>query len=143
MQIEVNPPLAAVRRLLAAADLPTADITAHQLAHFLFCRSAGEIIGIVGIEPYGSIGMLRSLAVADSWRGRGHGTALVAAAEARALQTGIDTLYLLTLTAETFFRRHGYATLPRQQAPAAIQKTPEFTGLCPATAVLMGKRLSG
>ena len=85
--------------------------------------------------------LLRSLAVAPDWQGRGLGAALLAHAERTARQRGITTLYLLTTTAEAFFARHGYVRLPREAAPPVLHQTAEFAALCPASAVCLTKPL--
>ena len=54
---------------------------------------------------------------------------------------GVATVYLLTTTAEHFFRSRGYVVTPRNAAPPAIRSTPEFTGLCPASSAFLSKRL--
>jgi amino-acid N-acetyltransferase len=68
-------------------------------------------------------------------------TALVKHVEAYVVDQGIDRLYLLTNTAEAFFARLGYRTLPRSAAPQAIRDTSEFSSLCPDDAAFMGKEL--
>ena len=72
--------------------------------------------GIVGLERFGSVALLRSLAVAAELRGTGVGKALVAAAEEYAQTKNVQTLYLLTTTAADFFARLGYAPLPRSRS---------------------------
>ena len=66
---------------------------------------------------------------------------LLAHAEARAGALGIDTLYLLTTTAERFFAARGYAVVPRHGAPPEIRTTAEFAELCPSTSMCMTKRI--
>jgi amino-acid N-acetyltransferase len=85
--------------------------------------------------------LLRSLAVAPSERGRGQGTALVAAAESLAVESGWRQLYLLTTGAAAFFGRLGFEVISREQAPAELRATRQFAQLCPATALVMCKRL--
>jgi amino-acid N-acetyltransferase len=128
--------------LLAGCDLPTSDLVANALVRLYGGRIDGELVGVVGFEPFGQVALLRSLAVAPSQRGKGLGQALVASAEAHATAQGIDSLYLLTTTAAAFFARLGYTTVERALAPAAIRATRQFAGLCPAAATLMCKRLS-
>jgi amino-acid N-acetyltransferase len=69
------------------------------------------------------------------------GRRLVEHAEQHARERGASTVYLLTTTAESFFRSHGYTVTPRDSAPPAIRSTPEFAGLCPASSAFMSKRL--
>ena len=139
--IHVRPDPAAVRALLAAAGLPTADLTAAPLADFWGCDDGANLIGVVGLEIYGTVALLRSLAVAPAWQGQGLGSALVAHAEQAARQRGLAALYLLTPTAEAFFTRHGYVRLSREAAPPLLHRTAEFAALCPASAVCLMKAL--
>jgi amino-acid N-acetyltransferase len=133
--LHAHPDLAAVRALLAAAGLPTADLAAASLADFWGCRAGEDLAGVIGLEPYGAVALLRSLAVAPPWQGRGLSSALLAHAERAARLRGVSALYLLTTTAEAFFARHGYVRIPREAAPPVLQQTAEFAALCPARAV--------
>ena len=139
--IHAHPDVAAVRALLAAAGLPVADLTAASLADFWGCRAGEELAGAIGLERYGAVALLRSLAVAPDWQGRGLGAALLAHAERAARQRGIAALYLLTATAAAFFARRGYVRIPREAAPPALRQTAEFAALCPASAVCLTKPL--
>ncbi|UCF92770.1 MAG: GNAT family N-acetyltransferase [Desulfobacterales bacterium] len=131
-----------VKQMLAANGLHFQDITANHLKHFLRVRDASRLVGLVGLEVKGPCALLRSLAVDSQYRGRGLGSRLVQRAEEHAQSLQVDTVYLLTLTAEDFFARRGYVKTDRQAAPAVLQETAEFENLCPATAVCMVKQLS-
>ena len=96
---------------------------------------------MVGLELFGEVALLRSLAVASSRRGSGLGSRLVAHAERHARDQGVQSLFLLTTTAEKFFLRRGYTRIPRDEAPAAIKGTREFSGICPASSAFMVKNL--
>ena len=96
---------------------------------------------MIGLEGYGAVALLRSLAVAPAWQGLGLGSALLAHAEQAARQRGVQALYLLTTTAEAFFARRGYVRLSREAAPPVLHRTAEFAALCPASAVGMTKAL--
>ena len=141
MNVFPHPRASAVTRILGEAGLPCSDLTPAHLEHFFGCGSMGAPDGIVGLELYDSVALLRSLAVSSKCRGRGCGTALVAQAELFARSQGAREIYLLTNTAERFFERLGYALLLREAAPAAIQRTQEFSALCPSSSALMVKRL--
>lgn len=128
-----------IETLLATNDLPSGDI--RDSPGQFFVAEAGEVIGVGGVEIYGSAGLVRSVAVAEPHRGEGHGAALCARVEAHARRQGVETLSLLTTTAAEFFRRRGYEEVARDLAPDAIRKTAEFADLCPSSATYMRKRL--
>lgn len=141
LPIHPRPAAEGVKRLLAACSLPSADLSPGKLRHFFACGPAEGPSGVVGLELFGTDALLRSLAVAQEARGKGCGRRLVQAAEGHARSRGATSLYLLTTSAEKFFRRLGYAEVPREAVPDAIRATPEFSALCPASAVAMSKRL--
>ena len=139
--IRARPPLSTAAALLHAQGLPVSDITDEHLGHFFYSGSDGSPTGLVGIEIYGADALLRSLVVADTARTQGLGSSLVEHAEGYAASRQVSAMYLLTTTAESFFRRRGYRCIDRAEAPPAIQSTREFARLCPASAAFMIKRL--
>lgn len=141
MNISRNPPESAVRNLLARSQLPASDLSVEHLEHFFGCGPEGAPEGVVGLEVYGKVALLRSLAVSIESRGRGCGKALVARAERYAQSRGVNEMYLLTTTAATFFEQLGYRAVGRESAPEAIRRTPEFSALCPASSTFMVKVL--
>ncbi|MFB6229533.1 MAG: arsenic resistance N-acetyltransferase ArsN2 [Salinibacter sp.] len=143
MDIQSAPPedLRDIQDLLRAVDLPAEDLTPEHLAHFLVGRDGQRLVGAVGIEPTGDGALLRSLAVRPTHQGEGVGTRLLGAMETQAQHGDVETLYLLTTSAASFFRRHGYATMERSALPTAIQQTEEAARLCPASATCMQKSL--
>ncbi|MEL6870975.1 MAG: arsenic resistance N-acetyltransferase ArsN2 [Pseudomonadota bacterium] len=141
MKIFTAPDRQDVHRLLAAAQLPADDVAKLDLQHFLGCGEATRVQGIIGVEPLGDVGLLRSLVVAADARAHGYGQQLVQHLEQHAIEHGMHSLYLLTNTAETFFARMGYAPIARDSVPAPVQATREFSQLCPDTATVMVKRL--
>ncbi len=132
----------AIRRLLDSCGLPTADLAADPGPRFLGAFKEKSLLGTVGLEIYGETALLRSLAVDSGHRGCGLGRRLLAAAEREALNQGVTRLYLLTTTAEAFFRSRGYRGSGREEAPEAIRRTSEFSTLCPRSAALLFKELS-
>lgn len=137
-----RPTASAVKRLLGEARLPTSDLTDVHLEHFLGCGADDALDGVVGLEIYQPVALLRSLAVASACRGRGIGSALLAEAERFARSQDVREVYLLTTTAEPFFARSGYSRIARDSAPVAIRETQEFSNLCPASSAFMVKRLA-
>lgn len=131
--------LDAARTALDGAGLPVSDLS---VAHLAFVAEAGDrFVGVIGLESFGVIGLLRSLVVLAEARSEGVGRLLVAALEALARDQGVEALWLLTIDADSYFTRLGYRVMDRSTAPTAIQDTAEFSGLCPGDAVLMSKDL--
>ncbi|WP_233848002.1 arsenic resistance N-acetyltransferase ArsN2 [Paraburkholderia sp. HD33-4] len=134
----------AIRELLAQCGLPVEDVSGSAPIQFLVAvvDSDSTIVGCVGLEAYGTVGLLRSLAVAADARQRRIGVALVAEAESVARRAGIEGLYLLTTTASRFFQANGYEVAGREVVPRAVKQTTQFSTLCPATAVCMKKPIA-
>ena len=132
--------LTAVLELLTAQALPVDGLEQH-LPTTLVARQDDRIVGSVAVETYPDGGLLRSVAVAADSRGRGLGQALTSAAFTMARDTGIDTLYLLTTTAEGYFPKFGFERIERSDVPASVQTSVEFTSACPSSAIVMRKRL--
>ena len=84
-----------ITQLLLECGLPYEGIGKH-LHNFIPANRSGRTIGVVGLELYGRIALLRSLAVAVPDRVQGLARALFARAAAHALLQGVNALYLLT-----------------------------------------------
>jgi amino-acid N-acetyltransferase len=130
----------AIEGLLTEGGLPL-DGLELALSTAVVARAGGSVVGCAAIEPYGSIGLLRSVCVAPTMRGTGLGSRLVAAAESLAQAHSIGELYLLTETAIGWFPRLGYKPAERSSVPAPLSASPEFTGACPESAAVFRKLL--
>jgi amino-acid N-acetyltransferase len=139
--IERRPARHGAKQLLEAAALPTSDLTDAHMDDFFYCGSAAAPVGLVGLEFRGDAALLRSLAVASDLRGSGLGRALVDKAEAHARARGARAIFLLTTTAESFFKNRGYVPADRATAPEAIRTSREFADLCPASSAFLVKHL--
>ena len=128
----------AVANLLRGMELPTAGV-ADWLDRFWVAEHERRIVGVAGMERYGDGGLLRSVAVAEAWRSSGIGRALVDRVLEEGRAAGVREVYLLTTTAEHYFPRLGFACVDREVVPAAVRASAEFTGACPASAVVMRK----
>jgi len=95
----------------------------------------------VGIEIYGRVGLLRSVAVDIAHRGLGLGIQLTSTALDLAKQRGVGTLYLLTERSAGFFLRFGFKKISRAEVDPAVQISAEFTGACPDTAIVLQRDL--
>lgn len=130
-----------LKKWLKAAGLPIADLEPDHMQRFLLASADDSAVGMIGLEAFGSIGLLRSLVVEPAARSAGVGAALVSALEHRARSQGIRELWLLTIDADDWFERSGYTVVDRLRAPTEIRGTAEFSDLCPGDAVLMQKDL--
>jgi len=131
----------AISALLAESGLPSSDLGPDKLGAFLVAEDAGELAGLIGLQIFGTTGLLRSLVVAPKARRAGLGGKLVGALESAAQTAGIRDLWLLTIDAQRFFERQGFTIVERERVPDSIRDTDEFTGLCPSSAYLMHKVL--
>ncbi|MCP4300795.1 MAG: GNAT family N-acetyltransferase [Gammaproteobacteria bacterium] len=142
-RIEIRPATAsdlpAAIALLRDADLPTEDLTAGHLA--LVAEGEAEMLGVIGLEIFGDVGLLRSLVVSPLARDEGIGRLLAEALELSVRESGIVELWLLTIDADTFFSTLGFGVRSRDVAPDAIRGSREFSTLCPGDAVLMSKEM--
>jgi len=111
-----------VTRLLTECGLPAEDAAEH-IQHFVVARSGDRMAGTIGLQPAGRMALLRSLAVADEYRGQGLATSLYDRMVAYAQARGIEKLYLLTLSARDFFTHRGFAIADRSSVPKQIAAT--------------------
>ena len=97
MNIVREPSESAVKKLLASVQLPTADITPKHMEHFFGAWVGSSLEGVVGMEPLGSVALLRSLAVVTSKRCSGLGSGLLAQIEQYVTEKGVRSIFLLTV----------------------------------------------
>ena len=141
MEVFSNPQPQKAIALLKENGLPTLDLDVRQFENFLYLGEADNPIGIVGLEILDSIALLRSLAVSKNVQSKGHGKTLVIAIENYARSKNIREFYLLTETAEIFFKKLNYKSIQKESAPKPIKATSEFSSVCPQSSVLMTKKL--
>jgi amino-acid N-acetyltransferase len=125
--------------LLIRNNLPVTDITTNTKLFTLIENN--EIIGSIGIEIINSHALLRSLSVDEKHRNKGAAILLVNFLEDVGKQEGIESIYLLTTTAEHFFSNRDYKIVARKLVPESIRQTSEFKSVCPASATIMKKDL--
>lgn len=129
--------LNAVLTLLAGVSLPQDGMPEH-FQHFLVAHEGDQLIGVIGMEPYGVSALLRSLAVALAYRGQGLGRVLVERLLCEARAQGVKQVFLLTETAAEFFPKFGFRGIAREETDAAVQQlVVEFQTACCQSAVCM------
>lgn len=87
----------------------------------------GKIVGFAALEIYSTkLGEIRSLAVSDTWQGRGIGKALVGACIDRARERRVFELMAVT-SSEEFFQRCGFDfTLPGEKKALFLQTRDKY-----------------
>jgi len=130
-----------IHALLERSGLPTSDLEVSQAQFIVLCEGA-RIVGAGALQRFGSIALLRSVAVESHLRGSGLGRMIVQELERRACASDVAQLVLLTQTATRFFEHQGYRVIDRQKVPQALQGSEEFRSLCPASATCMVKMLA-
>ncbi len=100
--------------LLAVVNLPTEGVVDH-IDRFRVARDIeNRLVGCAGLEVYGRLGLLRSVAVSPDCQHAGLGSKLTSAILDEAAEAGIEEVALLTTTARDFFaRRFGFIEADR------------------------------
>lgn len=124
--------------LLNSLNLPTEGV-AENLAGFLTARSRdGRLVGTIGLERHGRIGLLRSAAVVNDLQRSGLGSKLTVRLLEEAGNAGIKEVLLLTATARKFFeRRFGFQEAHRDQYASALSTSVEWSLPRCSSAVLL------
>jgi len=130
-----------VAALLEREHLPLDGLRQHFENAFV-ARAANRIVGCAALEVYEGGALLRSVAVDAEYRGGGVGTKLTHAATQLAARRLVPAVYLLTTTAEQFFRNLNFEIVDRADVPRSVTASEEFAHACPSTAIVMRRYIS-
>jgi amino-acid N-acetyltransferase len=130
----------AICQLLSEENLPTADINP-TLENFFITVEGNELCGVMGMDRYGNTGLLRSAIVKKEYRRTGIAAALINQLVDYAKKQGVESLYLITNTAEKYFAKKGFEKITKNEVPETVLQSKEFNGLCPVSAVIMFRKL--
>jgi amino-acid N-acetyltransferase len=128
--------LAAIKRMLSDASLPTAGVDDHWQT-FLVARDGGNIVGCGGAEAYQTAALIRSIAVKPEYQHHGLGRRLVRQLLDRLSSRGVREFYLLTTTAEDYFSKRGFKTIDRDEIHPQLLASRELQDACPESAIAM------
>lgn len=128
--------LTAIEVLLNAANLPYEDCYKH-LSQFLVYEEDALIVGVGGVEIYDDVALLRSIVIDPKHRGQGLGQAIFLGLKGSILNSSVQSLYLLTNSADDYFKNLGFIPVIRDKVPLVIQQTEQFSSLCPDSATVM------
>ena len=132
--------LTEIHGLLERLQLPVEGVDDH-VGTMLVARDGARLVGTAALELYADGALLRSVAVDPAYQGRRVGHHLTEAALQLARAHGARAVFLLTTTAERFFPRFGFEPIGREDVPESVQASVEFRSACPASAIVMRKRL--
>lgn len=138
--ISITPATAAdlepIKALLLANDLPTDGVDEHWKT-FIVARDGEKVVACGGAEAYQFVALIRSVAVESAYRSHGLGRRIVRQLLDRLASRGLREFYLLTTTAEEYFRKRGFKTIDRDEVHPQLMSSREFQGACPDSAVCM------
>jgi amino-acid N-acetyltransferase len=129
-----------LKDFLRANSLPTVGLEDWYTNFFIALDDEDSWVAVAGYEVYNQTALLRSVAVDKRSRGLGRGRALVEAVLADARKRGVQTVYLLTETAEPYFKRLGFDPIDRDRIEQAVKNSEEFKQCC-GTAQAMRRTL--
>src|SRR5437016_5290755 len=128
--------LPVIKQLLADNQLPTAGVDEHWKT-FIIARDGDAVVGCGGSEAHEFAALIRSVAVHPDYRSLGIGRKIVRQLLDRLASRGIREFYLLTTTAQEYFRKRGFKVIDRDEVHPQLLGSEEFRGACPDSAVCM------
>jgi amino-acid N-acetyltransferase len=128
--------VAPMKELLLASGLPTAGVDDHWKT-FIVARDGEKLVACGGAEAYQFAALIRSVAVQADYRSHGLGRRIVRQLLDRLASRGLREFYLLTTTAEGYFRKRGFKTIDRDEVHPQLLSSREFQDACPDDAVCM------
>lgn len=118
--------LAEVLSLLESLQLPTAGVADH-FCNFLVAReNDGRLAGAIGLERYGTLGLLRSAAVAPRLQKSGIGSKLTRLLIDFAKAEGLTELVLFTPSARAFFVHFGFGPANREDYSTQLKASSQW-----------------
>jgi amino-acid N-acetyltransferase len=130
----------AFKTLLKSSNLPHEDLD-YKKDLLVGYYENDTLVGTGGLEIYGAYALLRSLSVRMGLRGKSVGSTIAEFLLDQAKKRGLKAIYLLTETAPGFFLKKGFTTIQRDEVPAEVKTSSEFSHVCPASASVMMLRL--
>lgn len=121
--------------LLEELNLPITGISEH-LDNFILSIHNNLITGIIGLEMYGKIGLLRSVGVRSSYQSQRIGDDLMMAIQEYAKFKSVERIYLFTDTAEKWFEQYGFNKISNDQLDPILQRSKEYS-LCKSSVKML------
>jgi len=128
--------VATIKQILETSKLPVAGVDDHWRT-FLIARDGDKVVGCGGAEAYRVAALIRSIAVLPEYQKHGLGRKLVRQLLDRLSARGLREFYLLTTTAEEYFKKRGFKRCEREEVHPQLLASREFQDACPESAVCM------
>lgn len=125
---------------LTEQNLPVSDLLEDNVLLYLAFDDQ-VLVATIGLEKYGKTGLLRSLAVKETFRNQQIADKMIKGLLEVCKSENIKEIYLLTTTAENYFLKKGFLPVDREVVPAVIKQTREFRSICPSSAVGMYREI--
>ena len=126
----------AIKQLLEVNELPLEGVDDHWKT-FVVARDGETLVGCGGSEAYANAALIRSIAVDPTHRNRGIARMIVRQLLDRLSSRGIREFYLLTTTAQDYFKKRGFKKCDRDEVHPQLLGSREFQDACPKTATVM------
>jgi amino-acid N-acetyltransferase len=128
--------------LLTTVSLPHEGVAEHHNNFFVARNQENQLIACAGLEHYGKLALLRSVAVSPDSQNTGIGSKLTAVLLDQAAKAGIEEVVLLTTTARDFFaHRFGFVETSREAYKERLDSSPEWSLPRCSSAVFMRLQL--
>jgi len=133
--------LQSINELLIANNLPEIDPQHEPVVYLKAVNAENMIVGAIGVEIYRNQGLLRSMVVNQECRNLGIAAKLLDYLLIEAIELKLESLFLLTTTADIYFEGKGFKRINRTEIDEEVKKSSEFSSICPLSSVAMIKRL--
>src|ERR1700730_4759263 len=124
-----------IPRLLKDAGLTLEGI--NNCEFWVAKNARNQTIGAVGLETWGNQGLLRSLVVEKTSRGKGIGRKLVLRIIKEAKKRDLQELFLITEAVKEYYQKLGFTLIDREMVQGPVLNSAEFRGACLETADVM------
>jgi amino-acid N-acetyltransferase len=141
-QVRSDEEFEALKGFLQTNKLPHEDVGPGPNSFRVYLDVNDNIIASGGIEFYSEGALLRSVAVAEPYRGRAVGRQMVNDILRDARSKSAREIFLLTETAQAYFRKIGFSERNRESVPDSVKSSTEFTSVCPTSAICMSMVLA-
>ena len=130
---------AIVSKLLHQNNLSTEGITEKDVQFFAMYEE--EIaLGIGAFTVCGVFAMLRSVCIDHRYQKRGLGNVLCNQLFIKAKELGLENIYLLTDTAEGFFKKQNFNRIKREELPIVLENNILVQSACSMNSVVMYRK---